>query len=321
MSRITRLTGEIGSLRPGAELEVEYDVPQDAWYFAEGEATMPFCVLLEANLQPCGWLALGTGIPLLSEEPLHFRNLDGVGTLHREISPADRTLRTRVTLRDVSRSGGMSLVSFDVRSSIGDEPVYEMTTGFGFFPAAALANQIGLARSDDERAWLSRPSEANVALDELRARAGAALPGPRLSMLDRITGFWPKAGRAGLGRWRAEKDVRAAEWFFKAHFYQDPVQPGSLGLQALLQLLQCALVERGLDQGLGRPHLEPFALGRSLTWKYRGQVTPRNRAIVVEIELTELGDDAGGRRAVADGLLSVDGVTIYSAQGLALRVR
>jgi 3-hydroxymyristoyl/3-hydroxydecanoyl-(acyl carrier protein) dehydratase len=322
LSRVTRLAGDVGAFRAGAEIEVEYDVPKDAWYFAEGgAATMPFCVLLEANLQPCGWLALGTGIPLESREGLHFRNLDGVGILHREVGPEAGTLRTRVLLRDVSRSAGMSLVSFEVRSFLADDPIYEMTTGFGFFPAEALANQVGLPTGGDERAWLTKPSEANVTLSDLKAHAQAPLPGPMLSMLDRITGFWPGAGRAGLGRLRAEKDVRAGEWFFKAHFYQDPVQPGSLGLEALLQLLQCAMIERGLDRGLGRARFEPFALGRSLTWRYRGQVPPRSRVVTLEIELTEVAEGGTGRCAVADGWLSVDGVRIYSASGLALRIR
>jgi 3-hydroxymyristoyl/3-hydroxydecanoyl-(acyl carrier protein) dehydratase len=158
-----------------------------------------------------------------------------------------------------------------------------------------------------------------MSLDELRRRA--PLPGPRLLMLDRISGFWPGAGRAGLARWRAEKDVRAEEWFFKAHFFQDPVQPGSLGLEALLQLLRCAMIERGLADGLARPRFEPAALGRALTWKYRGQVVPANRQVVLELELRELFEDASGRGAVADGWLWVDGVRIYGATGLALRVR
>jgi len=275
-------------------------------------------VLLEANLQPCGWLALGTGIPLLSQEGLHFRNLDGTGTLLREVRPRDGTLVTRVRLRDVSRSAGMSLVSFDVRSLVNGEPVFEMTTGFGFFPAQALRDQVGLPTGAEERDWLTRASQVPVDLDALRRRA--TLPGPPLFMLDRITGCWPDAGRAGLGRWRAEKDVRAEEWFFKAHFFQDPVQPGSLGLQALLQLLQCAMLERGLAHGLPSPRFEPIALGRPLTWKYRGQVVPLNRVVTLELELREVLEDPRGRTAVADGWLWVDGVRIYAAAGLAMRV-
>jgi 3-hydroxymyristoyl/3-hydroxydecanoyl-(acyl carrier protein) dehydratase len=37
--------------------------------------------------------------------------------------------------------------------------------------------------------------------------------------------------------------VDPAEWFFKAHFFQDPVQPGSLGIEALIQLLQWLMIE------------------------------------------------------------------------------
>ena len=33
-------------------------------------------------------------------------------------------------------------------------------------------------------------------------------------------------------------------WFFKAHFYQDPVWPGSLGLESFLQLLKYAAWQR-----------------------------------------------------------------------------
>ena len=54
-------------------------------------------------------------------------------------------------------------------------------------------------------------------------------------MLDRVTGFWPDAGH---GRLRAEKDVDPGEWFFKAHFFTDPVQPGSLGDLESLQGMQ-----------------------------------------------------------------------------------
>lgn len=320
MTRVTRLDGEIGRMRAGTQLEVEYDIPADAWYFAEnGDGTMPFSVLLEAALQPCGWLALGTGIPLETAEGLRFRNLDGTGTLRLALRPGSGTLRTEVRLLEVSRSAGMFLVSFDVRSLLGDAVVFEMKTGFGFFPAEALANQVGLPTSDEERAGL-RATAPGLDLGALRGAGRAPLPGPRLFMLDRVTGFWPEGGRAGLGRLRGEKDVRPEEWFLKAHFYQDPVQPGSLGLQALVQLLQCFMLERGMDRGLTRPRFEPLALGRPLTWKYRGQVVPSNRLVTTEIEVTGTGTDEAGRFAVADGWLWVDGIRIYGAQGLALRL-
>lgn len=59
MSRITAIDGPIGGMKPGTTVEVEYDVPVEQWYFEQnGNPTMPFCVIMEAALQPCGWLAL-----------------------------------------------------------------------------------------------------------------------------------------------------------------------------------------------------------------------------------------------------------------------
>ncbi|MGE0454664.1 MAG: beta-ketoacyl synthase N-terminal-like domain-containing protein [Vicinamibacteria bacterium] len=322
LSRVTRIEGEIGSLGPGARIEVEYDLPRDAWYFAEGAGVMPFSVLLEANLQPCGWLALATGVPLRSEEELRFRNLDGEGAVRRHVRPEDGRLRTRVRLKDVSRSAGMALVSFQVESFVGDEPVFAFETGFGFFPREALARQVGLPTNDAEREQLREASAVEPpdwnALVEQHPRA---LPRGRLLMPDRFTGYWPDGGEAGLGRWRAEKDVRLDEWFLKAHFFQDPVQPGSLGLEALLQLLRAAAIGKGLSEGLEDPWFEPIALDRPLVWRYRGQVTPESRLVQYGLELRALGEDGLGRLAVGDGWLAVDGTRIYSARGLAIRVR
>ena len=42
----------------GTKIILDYDIPHDAWYFdSNGAKVMPFCVLLEAALQPCGWPA------------------------------------------------------------------------------------------------------------------------------------------------------------------------------------------------------------------------------------------------------------------------
>jgi 3-hydroxymyristoyl/3-hydroxydecanoyl-(acyl carrier protein) dehydratase len=75
-------------VKAGAVIEIEYDVPDDEWYFREnGAATMPFCVFLEAALQPCGWLASFVGSALTTEEDLLFRNLDGKATMQGRGAP------------------------------------------------------------------------------------------------------------------------------------------------------------------------------------------------------------------------------------------
>ena len=68
-------------------------------------------------------------------------------------------------------------------------------------------------------AWPTRPTGAPVELEPLTGPAARpALARPALLMLDRVTGWWPEGGRAGLGRLRAEKDD-PAERFFTAHFF------------------------------------------------------------------------------------------------------
>jgi acyl transferase domain-containing protein/3-hydroxymyristoyl/3-hydroxydecanoyl-(acyl carrier protein) dehydratase/1-acyl-sn-glycerol-3-phosphate acyltransferase len=324
MSRIIHIDGPMGGMKAPSMIECEYDVPESAWYFEQnGNATMPFCVLMEAALQPCGWLASFVGSALTTEQDLLFRNLDGTGTVLHEIRPGSGPLRTRATLRSISQTAGMIIESFEVECFQGDRPVYTMKTVFGFFPKEAFENQVGLPVSDAERARLLAPSAFAVDLTARPAKyceQALRLPASMLLMLDRVTGYWPDAGRASLGTMRAEKTVNPDEWFFKAHFFQDPVQPGSLGVDAMCQLLQFFMVEKDLGKGIENPRFEPVMCDKAVTWKYRGQVVPSNGIITTEIEVLEISEDARGRFVLAEASLWVDGKRIYNAKNLGMRI-
>ncbi len=325
LSRVTRTQGEVGSMTDGMEVDVEYDIPADAWYFDEnGCRTMPFAVLLEAALQPCGWLASYLGCALTTDTELCFRNLDGKGTLHVDLLPDAGTLLTRVKSTGISRTASMIIVSFNVVCSVGDTVVYELDTVFGFFPQSALENQIGLPTTDEQRALLEVHSDRVVDLTTRPQGYWDAdrpkLAEPMLLMIDRVSHFDPDGGPAGLGAARGEKDVDPGEWFFKAHFFQDPVQPGSLGIEAMIQLLQWTMLEKGLDAGIDAPRFETLGLGEEMVWKYRGQVIPENGLISSTIEITEVRTETGGVLALADASLWVDGKRIYEAQGLGMRI-
>ncbi len=324
MSRITQIDAVMGGMKAGGSVEVEYDIPDSVWYFDEnGAPSMPFCVLMEAALQPCGWLASFVGSAVSSDTDLMFRNLDGTGTVHRELRPGSGPMRTRATILSISRSAGMIIESFSVECFQGNERVYEMNTVFGFFPKEAFDDQAGLPVSDQDRVRVAAPSNFSVDLSTRPARyceGAPKLAGPMLLMLDRVTGYWPEGGKAGLGYVRAEKDVDPDEWFFKAHFFQDPVQPGSLGIEALCQLLQFFMLEKNLAAGLENPAFEPVMLDKPTTWKYRGQVVPRNKRITTELEILEVGEDARGPFAVAEAWLWVDGKRIYHAKNLGMRI-
>ena len=63
-------------------------------------------------------------------------------------------------------------------------------------------------------------------------------------MIDQVEEFIPDGGPHGLGYVRGTLNVDPSAWFFAAHFYQDPVVPGSLGLESLQQLLKVVAAER-----------------------------------------------------------------------------
>ena len=53
-------------------------VPARAWYFEQnGAPTMPLAIVMEAALQPCGWLATYVGSVLESQADPAVPNLDG----------------------------------------------------------------------------------------------------------------------------------------------------------------------------------------------------------------------------------------------------
>jgi len=326
ITRITAVAGERLSMRPGAEGTFEYDVPPDAWYFDEsGTRSMPYCVLLEAALQPCGWLSVYVGCPLATAEDVFFRNLDGSKmAIVNEVRPDSGTLRTHARVTSVTHVSGIMILSYRIECTLGDRPVCKLDATFGYFPKEALAMQAGLATTDEQRGRLTAESSVRVDLSERQSMYFAGplrLPGPVLLMMDRVTGYWEAGGAAGKGLLRAEKDVKPSDWFFKAHFFSDPVQPGSLGLEMMLQLMQFFMIEKELGKGIDQPYFEPLASNAPISWKFRGQVRPSSLHVIVDVEIVSLETLADSVTLIANGSLWVDGVRCYEAKGIGIRVR
>ncbi len=325
MTRITRLDAQPGTTVIDSSLEALYDIPQDAWYFGgDADAALPFCVLTEIALQPCGWLA--TANLDAEERPvphLLFRNLDGQGTLHRTVTTEDRCIRTVTRLTSFARMGRTIIVKFKVCCFSKEEEVFTLDTTFGFFPPSAFQDQPGLESEKEELALLHAPANFDLDLRAFPVRycgQGAKLPASKLLMLDQITGYRPKGGKAGLGQWRAEKDVDPGDWYFKAHFYSDPVQPGSLGVEGILQLIQLHMLHAGMAEGLSNPRFEPCLPDRSTEWHYRGQVVPDDDKVVFDIEILEQGRTDTGCYVEAEGRLWVNGKKIYQVPRIGMRL-
>jgi len=133
------------------------------------------------------------------------------------------------------------------------------------------------------------------------------LPTGNMLMFDRITNINNEGGLYDKGLITAELDIKPDLWFFDCHFYQDPVMPGCLGLDALWQLCGFFLSWSGC-KGKGR------ALGSGKV-KFTGQVLPTAKNVTYTLNVKRLIM----RRLsmiIADGTVSVDGREIYAADDL-----
>jgi 3-hydroxymyristoyl/3-hydroxydecanoyl-(acyl carrier protein) dehydratase len=331
MDKVTEIAHPQWELAPSGWIEAQYDIPPDAWYFeADRTGSMPFCVLLEIALQPCGWLAAFAGSALKSKNDLKFRNLGGEAVVYANIVPGSGTLTMRSRITKVSEAADMIIEHFDFEVLQNGKPVYMGNTYFGFFTAQALAQQIGLRDS------VYTPTEAELQLirkmplpDEppltpnaaaqavIYSGAGLDMPATALRMIDGIDLYIESGGANGLGFIRGYKAVDPEEWFFDAHFYQDPVCPGSLGVESFLQLIKYAALQRWPH--LAHSHRFETICERSHRWSYRGQVIPTNAMVQVEASIVRI-EDGPEPVIMADGVLHVDGISIYKMEGFGLRL-
>ncbi len=328
MDRVTAIDHPQWEMVRGGWVEAQFDVPRDAWYFnADHSDTMPFCILLEIALQPCGWLAAWAGSALQSSKRLYFRNLGGKAMISKDIPRDIGTIQMRCRMTDVSKAGGMIIQDFDIEVLKNTEVIYKGTTNFGFFTKQALSKQVGIQQNkfhnyECDKSLLDRSKEIVfekkaplTPLDE-NLDKGQGMPAASLLMLDKIEQFSLDGGLYGKGYIKGIKQVNPREWFFDAHFYQDPVCPGSLGIESFIQLLRFYGLQRWQDNIKDRftcTHMP----GTTHQWKYRGQIIPSNKKIEVTAHIKDI-IESGRPCIVADGALAVDGTCIYEMRDFAI---
>ncbi|MER5791096.1 beta-ketoacyl synthase N-terminal-like domain-containing protein [Streptomyces sp. NPDC001980] len=326
VDRIMHLKGTRGELKPGAEMVTEYDSPADAWYYgANSHPHMPNCVYMETSLQAAILLGYYLGATLKQPETQYsIRNLDGSATLVKDVDLRGKTIRHHSTLLMTSAVSGAVLQNFRYELSADGEVFYTGESLFGYFSEAALAHQVGLDSGTYVAPWIEQEKPENVRRIELPDDAPQfsgelRLPAGHFHLVDHVD-LVEDGGRHGRGYLHGKRAVRPDEWYFDCHFHRDPVMPGSLGVEAILQAMRLYVLEQGLADGIERPR---FALGTgiAMSWKYRGQILRHDGELSFDVHVKEVRRDGDRLVVIADADLWKPGLRIYELTDVAIEVR
>jgi 3-hydroxymyristoyl/3-hydroxydecanoyl-(acyl carrier protein) dehydratase len=307
---------------------VEYDVPQDAWYFRDNPSgEIPYALFMEIALQPCGFLSayLDT-YSLVPFGEFYFRNLDGAMRFHSSPALAGQTIVTRARMLSSVASSGTVIQKFAFSLFCQGQLLVEGESVFGYFAGRTMTNQQGLDGGNQTAPW-QRPGTGSTAgqvnLAALVAgdagRPGYRLAGGRMNMLEQA---WMEknGGRYGKGYVYASRRNNPQDWYYPYHFYQDPVMPGSLGVEAMLQCMQIYALSNDLGAGLRSPRFALPAGSQLMSWRYRGQVTQQHQLFEGDVQISDQRATPEGILLVGDASVWIDGLRIYETRNAAIRL-
>ncbi len=338
ISRVLRIEGERGNFKQPSTIYAEYDVPADAWYYHQNASpTMPYSILMEIALQPCGLLGAYLGSTLqYPDQNLYFRNLDGEGEMFDLPNGTDlrgKTIANKCVLVSSVSLGGTIIQKYTFELSVDGNVFYKGNSSFGFFPKEALAQQIGLDNGTEVAPWFETKGLApkdyfQFRLDSLYAKMklykGAAehpqfhLAADQLDLLHKGL-IIKNGGQFEKGYIHATKFMKPYDWFFTCHFYQDPVMPGSLGIEAILQAMQIFAMQQNLADGFRSPRFEQVDHHKTV-WKYRGQILLPVKEMHLEVHFKNIAQKDDKLVLVGDAYLWNEKTRIYQVTDLALGI-
>jgi 3-hydroxymyristoyl/3-hydroxydecanoyl-(acyl carrier protein) dehydratase len=338
ISRILSVDGTKGDFSKDVPIIAEYDVPEEAWYYQQNSnITMPYSMLMEIALQPCGLLGAYLGSTLqFPEKDLYLRNLDGDGETFALPTGTDfrgKTITNKSILVSSIAHGGTILQRYTFELSVEGHLFYKGNSSFGFFTAEALAAQAGLDKGAEIPAWyiseqLQQSNYMKIKLDSLygkmklfkapESKPHYRLAADQLNMLHELIIAKDK-GQFGKGYIHATKFVKTYDWFFTCHFYQDPVMPGSLGVESILQAMQVFALQQDLGAAFKSPKFVQVANHKTV-WKYRGQILLSVKEMHLEVHIKTIEKRGNQLVMIANAFLWNDKMRIYQVTDIALGI-
>ncbi len=338
ISRILSIDGTRGDFSKPSTCIAEYDVPEKVWYYEQNSTqTLPYSILMEIALQPCGLMGAYLGSTLqFPDKDLYFRNLDGDGEMFDLPAETDfrgKTIRNKATLKSSVALGGTVIQNYTFECSVDGHVFYAGKSSFGFFPGEALASQVGLDNGKDIPSWyeaqnLQPKDYMQIKLDSLygkmklyKAPAGKPhyrLAEDQLNLIDNLR-IVKNGGEHGKGYVHATRFMQPYDWFFTCHFYTDPVMPGSLGVEAMLQALQVFALQQDLGKNFVSPKFVQLP-NHQTKWKYRGQIFRHVEKMHLEIHIKSIEKRGDVLAIIGDAFLWNEGMRIYQVTDLALGI-
>jgi acyl transferase domain-containing protein/3-hydroxymyristoyl/3-hydroxydecanoyl-(acyl carrier protein) dehydratase len=344
VTQVVEVQGTRLDLKKTSSCIAEYFVPSDAWYFTKNSVDnwMPYSLIMEIALQPNGFISGYMGTTLkYPEKDLFFRNLDGSGDLIKQVDLRNKTIVNKSVLLSTTMAGGMIVQSFTFELYVKDENsaaqaleshdlFYKGTAVFGYFGGDALTNQLGIDNGRTTYPWFedNNTPKSDIEVIDLSnndlalykaptSKPHYKLAGGQMNFIDTVS-IVEGGGKAGVAYVHGERTIDATDWFFRYHFHQDPVMPGSLGVEAIIELMQTYALKSDLGKAFTNPRfIAPTTL---VKWKYRGQITPLNKQMSLDVHITDIIRSDGEVRLVGDANLSKDGLRIYEVKDIVLSI-
>jgi PfaB family protein len=338
ISRVLKVEGTRGDFSKPSTIFAEYDVPKDAWYYVQNASVaMPYSIMMEIALQPCGLVGAYLGSTLkFPDQDLYLRNLDGEGTYFDLPNGTDfrgKTILNKSVLLSSVALGGVTIQKYTYELSIDGKMIYKGASSFGFFTKAALASQVGLDNSKEVEPWykvqnLTTKDYFQYKLDSLYGKMKLfkgeptkphfRLSGDQLTLID--GGLIVKnGGNFGKGYVYANKAVKTYDWFFTCHFYQDPVMPGSLGVEAIFQAIQTYCIQQKLGASFKNPRFQQLE-NHKTNWKYRGQILLHVKEMQLEVHIKSIEIIDNQLIVKAEAFLWNEKIRIYHITNIALAI-
>lgn len=335
VSRILSFSGEKHNFDRPASMTAEFDVHPEAWFFRDSAfPSLPYTALMEITLQTCGFLSASMGTPMLyPEQDYFFRVLDGQAFVVSlpEITTATLTIDVSLTRTRASKRAIAQDFEYSIRNGI--DVMYRGNASAAYFVASALNTQSGLDTSGPIAPWIEsqeakQHSHSHIALSP-EEKAGEYYQGRpekphyrlgrhQMDLLDRAVVI-PGGGKSCQGYIYASRKNDPDAWFFPLHFNHDPVMPGSLGVEAVLQALQVYAIQQGIGREFRSPHFT-LTPNQSLSWKFRGQVLTPHKEVGLEVHITSIKQESNHVTLTGDASVWTDSTRIYEVPNASITI-